>query len=82
MNKIRYCAFNVDTACVEVFFADGTQISIYTPAVDAELDITMKQQAEVDWLIYNDPVTYVNLVFTGELEEYTKAASGIHSLDD
>ncbi len=82
MNKIRYCAFNVDTACVEVFFADGTQVSIYTPAVDAELDITMKQQAEVDWLIYNDPVTYVNLVFTGKLEEYTKAASGIHSLDD
>ncbi len=82
MNKIRYCAFNIDTACVEVFFADGTQVSIYTPAVDAQLDITMKQQAEVDRLIYNDPVTYVNLVLTDELEVYVKSMSGIHSLED
>ena len=36
------------------------------------LDITTRQQAEVDWLIYNDPTTYVNLVLSSELESYAK----------
>ncbi len=76
------CMFNIDTACVETLFADGTRLSIYTPGVDASLDITMKQQAEVDWLIYNDPVTYVNLVLSNELERYVKAVSGTHNLTD
>ncbi len=81
MNKIRYCAFNVDTACVEVFFADGTQVSIYTPAVDAQLDITVKQQAEVDWLIYNKPWEYASLVLTGDMMSYLSGKAE-HSLQD
>ena len=81
MNKIRYCAFNVDTACVEVFFSDGTQVSIYTPAVDAQLDITMKQQAEVDWLIYNKPWEYASLVLSGNMMRYL-SGSPEHCLQD
>ncbi len=28
--KIVYCAFNIDTASVELRFDDGTEINIYT----------------------------------------------------
>lgn len=82
MKKVISCKFNIDTACVETKFSDGTIYSIYTPGVDASLDIAMKQQIEVDWLIYNDPVTYVNLVLSGELEQYAKSMSGCHSMTD
>ena len=82
MKQIISCEFNIDTASVEVMYADGTTLSIYTPGVDATLDITIKAQAEVDWLIYNEPVTYVNLVLSGELESYVKNMSGFHTLMD
>ncbi len=82
MKQVTYCRFNIDTASVETRFSDGTSISIYTPGVDATLDITTKQQTEVDWLIYNDPTTYVNLVLSGDLESYAKNMSGFHSLED
>lgn len=82
MNKIISCEFNIDTASVEVRYSDGTLMSIYTPGVDATLDIIMRQQAEVDWLIYNKPETYVNLVLSGELEQYANMAPGIHGLTD
>ncbi len=81
MNKIRYCAFNMDTVCVEVFFADGTQVSIYTPAVDTQLDITMKQQAEVDWLIYNKPWEYASLILSGDMMGYLSGRAE-HCLQD
>ncbi len=80
--KAISCEFNIDTACVETLFGDGKRLCIYTPGVDATLDITMKQQSEVDWLVYNDPVAYTNLVLSGELEEYAKAVSGTHTLID
>ncbi len=80
--KAVSCIFNIDTACVETLLADGTRLSIYTPGVDATLDITTRQQTEVDWLIYNDPATYVNLVLSGELESYAKNMAGFHSLED
>lgn len=82
MKQVTYCRFNIDTASVETRFSDGTSINIYTPGVDATLDITFRPQAEVDWLIYNDPVTYVNLVLSGDLESYAKNMAGFHSLED
>ncbi len=40
------------------------------------------QRKEVDWLIYDDPVTYTNLVINGELEQYVKLVTGLHCLED
>ncbi len=82
MIKVISCKFNIDTACVETKYSNSTILSIYTPGVEAMLDITIKQQIEVDWLIYNDPITYVNLVLSGELEQYAKNMSGFHAMTD
>ena len=35
--KAISCAFNIDTACVEVKFADGSMISIDCTLVEAEV---------------------------------------------
>ena len=40
--KILSCAFNMDTACVELKFDDGTMIAIDTIAVENEIADNMR----------------------------------------
>lgn len=70
MNKILSCEFNMDTACVELSFSDGTMLSIDTIAVEKEVADNMFQRSELDYLIYNKPLEYANLVLNGGLEAY------------
>ena len=70
MNKILSCEFNMDTACVELHFADGTMLSIDTIAVESEVADNMLQRSELDYLIYNKPLEYADLVLNGGLEAY------------
>lgn len=72
MNKLISCEFNIDTACVELKFADGSMISIDCTAVEDEVAKNMYQRSELDWLIYNNPLEYVQLVLDGDLEQYVK----------
>ena len=72
MNTLISCEFNIDTACVELKYADGTTISIDTIAVENEVADNMYQRSELDWLIYNNPLEYVQLVLEGNLESYLK----------
>ena len=44
--KILSCAFNMDTACVELRIADGTMISIDCTAVENEIADNMYQQSD------------------------------------
>ena len=72
MNTLISCEFNIDTACVELKYADGTTISIDTIAVENEVADNMYQRSELDWLIYNKPLEYAQLVLEGDLESYLK----------
>ena len=81
MRNLVSCEFNIDTACVELRYADGEAISIYTPGVDDSFDTTIAMRAEMDWLIYNDPLSYAKMVLDGSLESYLLRVSGTHSLE-
>lgn len=70
--KILSCAFNMDTACVELKMADGTMISIDCTAVENEVADNMYQRSELDWLIYNAPLEYADLILNGDPEKYLK----------
>ena len=72
MKKLILCEFNMDTACVELKFTDGSMIAIDTIAVENELADNMYQRSEVDWLIYNKPLEYAQLVLDGDLEQYVQ----------
>ncbi|MGN8748799.1 DUF6061 family protein [Oscillospiraceae bacterium HCP3S3_D12] len=72
MERLISCEFNMDTACVELKFADGSMISIDTIAVENEVADNMYQRSELDWLIYNKPLEYAQLVLDGNLERYVK----------
>ena len=76
------CKFNMDTDCVELLLRDGRMISINCTGVEDELDVTMAQRTELDYLIYNDPLAYADLILNGEPEEYLKNTAGSHGLED
>lgn len=81
MKKLISCEFNIDTASVELKYTDGSMISIYCPAVEDQIAENRMQRSELDWLIYNEPLTYVQLVLTGKIEEYLKGLVE-HKLED
>ena len=81
MKRLISCKFNMDTACVEVKFSDGSMISIDTIAVENEVADNMYQRSELDWLIYNKPLEYVQLVLSGELEQYVQGTSEHRLMD-
>ena len=77
----RACHFNMDTGCVELLLRDGRKISIDCTGVEDALNVTMAQRSELDYLIYNDPLGYANLILDSEPEEYLKNAAGSHGLE-
>lgn len=82
MKKLISCAFNIDTACVELHFTDGSIYSINCTAVENEAADNRFQRSELDYLIYNDPLGYADLILNGDPEEYLKKVAGSHGLED
>ena len=68
--KLLSCVFNMDTACVELKFDDDSMIAIDTVAVENEIADNMYQRSELDYLIYNAPVAYAELILSGDPEKY------------
>ncbi len=81
MSKLISCEFNMDTNCVEIVYSDGKMVSIDTIAVENEYAEDMYQRSELDWLIYNDPFAYAELVLKGDIAEYLRTVTEYRSLD-
>ena len=78
----RACSFNMDTGCVKLTLQDGRTISSDCSGGEEALDVTMAQRTELDYLIYNDPLAYAELILNGNPKEYLKNAAGSHGLED
>ncbi len=65
----------MDTGCVELRFSDGKMISINCTAVENEVTDNRFERSELNWLIYNDPKAYADLILNGEPEKYLKAVT-------
>ena len=81
-NQIMSCEFNIDTACVEVKLIDGSMVSIDCITVENEYANNMYEASELDFLIYNDPMSYVRLLLSGKLEEYLRNSTDYTPLSD
>ena len=75
MSKLISCQFNIDTAYVELVFDDGSQISIDCTAVENEVADNRFQRSELDYLIYNAPLEYADLILNGDPETYLKTVT-------
>ena len=74
----RTCKFNMDTGCVELILRDGRKITIDCTGVENALNVTMVQKSELDYLIYNDPLAYAELILNGEPEEHLLCGKAQH----
>ena len=81
MDRLISCEFNMYTACVGLKFLDGSMIAIDTIAVENEVADNMYQRSELDYLIYNDPVGYADLILNGDSEIYLKTVTECKPLD-
>lgn len=72
MSKLISCEYNMDTACVELKYSDGSMISVDTIAVENEFADNMYERSELDWLIYNKPLEYAQLVLEGDPKKYVQ----------
>ena len=60
---------------MELRLEDGTLLSIDCIAVENEVANSMYQWSELDWLIHNGPLAYVELIFNCEPENYLKTVT-------
>ena len=81
-NQIMSCEFNIDTACVEVKLADGSMVSIDCDTVENEYTRNMYEVSELNFLIYNEPISYVRLLLKGKIEEYLRNNTDYTTLSD
>lgn len=79
--KVISCEFNMDTACVEVKYADGSIISIDCTLVEAEVARNMYESSELEWLVYNAPDDYVNLLLHGDVRAYLRNVTQCHPFE-
>ena len=81
MDRLIYGEFNMDTTCVKLKFLDDSMIAMDTIAVENEITNNMYQRSELDYLIYNDPIGYADLILNGDPEIYLKTVTECKSVD-
>ena len=82
MMKLLSCRYNMDTDRVEAQFEDGTTVAIGCTAIEDEYGNTPAQRAELDWLLYNKPLEYAQMVLGGEMEHYLSLGCEHGKLED
>ena len=82
MTKLLSRRFNMGTSRVETRFEDGSTVVIDCIAVEDEYGNTPAQRAELDWLLYNKPLEYAQMVLRGEMERYLSLGCDHGRLED
>lgn len=82
MNKLLSYRYNTDSNRVETRFEDSTTPAIDCIAVEDEYGNTPAQWAELDWLLYNKPLEYAQLVLGGGMEHYLSLGCDHGRLED
>ena len=82
INNIISCEFNHDTACVEVKLSDGSAALIDCIAVENEYANNIYESSELDYLIYNEPMSYARLLLNDKMKEYLQNSTDYTPLSD
>ena len=82
MDILLSCKFNIDTACVELRYADGEILSIDCIAVEDEFGYSPHARVRAGLArSNNDPLSYAQMVLGGTLINYLKDIVSPHSLE-
>ncbi len=80
--KVLSGEFNIDTACVELRLEGGTLIAIDCTAVENEVADNMYERSELDYLVYNAPLEYADLILNGNPVKYLKTVTVYKSFEN
>ena len=75
MKTIDFARFDMDSGYVYARLSDGNIILINCTAYEQAYADNMYERSELDYLIYNDPVGYVELVLDGDPKAYLKTVA-------
>ncbi len=81
MKHLISCEFNIDTACVEVKYSDGSMIAIDCDAVESKVTDNMYERSQLDYIVCNAPLEYADLILNGDPKRYLKAVTEYRPLD-
>ena len=70
MLYVKSCEYNIDTGRLEMEHVSGIQYWIDIYVVEDECADNMYERSALDYLLYNEPVEYVNLLLSGKLRDY------------
>lgn len=75
------CQYNIDTACVEIKYDNGMMVSIDCITVENTIPRNMYERSALNYLVYNDPAAYAELILNGDLEAYLNEVTDYHLMD-
>ena len=67
---VKSCTYNIDIGKLEMGDVFGNQYWIDIYEVEDECLDNMYQRSSLDYMLYNEPIKYVNLLLEGKLREY------------
>ena len=82
MNKLLSCHYNMGTNRVKARFTDGSAVAIDCTAIEDEYGNTPAHRAELDWLLWNKPLEYTQMVLRGEMGRYLSLGCDHGRLED
>ena len=75
------CEYNIDTACVELRRGSNLILAVDCIAVEDQFARNLYERSALDYLIYNAPPEYLELVLSGEIEDYLRKYTDYSRLD-
>ena len=80
--KIKEAKFDMDSNYVYAVLDSGDIILIDCDAFERAYAENMYQRSELDYLIYNDPASYVQLAMDGDAKDYLRRVTQYIKLND
>ena len=66
------CEYNIDTACVELRRGSTVILAVDCIAVEDQFARNLYERSALDYLVYNAPLEYAELVLCWDVEGYLK----------
>ena len=75
------CEYNIDTAYVEVRCGKVLIIAVDCIAVENQIPRNLYERSALDYLVYNAPNEYVEMILSGEVDDYLHKHTDYSRLD-
>lgn len=69
-DNILKCEYNMDNGYVEVYFKDGNMLKLKCEEAESRLRLTEHSQSKIWKLLDENPIEYVSMALSGEMQKY------------